>query len=120
MRIGGPQDLHDGGIEERTMMWLCPDGHPKSCQGNEGLRVLFLICHVLKSPKIQQRAAVQGWTQGMLSTNTLLSISPQRKLQFLQGLDEAVLRNIQAVNELSDLVRTSFGPNGASFRADGC
>ncbi|KAF9047803.1 chaperonin Cpn60/TCP-1 family [Panaeolus papilionaceus] len=30
----------------------------------------------------------------------------------LQGLDEAVLRNIQAVNELSDLVRTSFGPNG--------
>ncbi|KAK7054804.1 T-complex protein 1 subunit theta [Paramarasmius palmivorus] len=30
----------------------------------------------------------------------------------LQGLEEAVLRNIQAVNELSDLVRTSFGPNG--------
>ncbi|CDO77603.1 hypothetical protein BN946_scf184936.g28 [Trametes cinnabarina] len=30
----------------------------------------------------------------------------------LQGLDEAVLRNIQAVAELSDLVRTSFGPNG--------
>ncbi|KAJ2991092.1 hypothetical protein NUW54_g8288 [Trametes sanguinea] len=27
-------------------------------------------------------------------------------------LDEAVLRNIQAVAELSDLVRTSFGPNG--------
>ncbi|KAF9476874.1 T-complex protein 1 [Pholiota conissans] len=32
--------------------------------------------------------------------------------KYLQGLDEAVLRNIQAVNELSDLVRTSFGPNG--------
>ncbi|OJA15597.1 hypothetical protein AZE42_13277, partial [Rhizopogon vesiculosus] len=30
----------------------------------------------------------------------------------LQGLEDAVLRNIQAVNELSDLVRTSFGPNG--------
>ncbi|KAI5889844.1 T-complex protein 1 [Schizophyllum commune H4-8] len=30
----------------------------------------------------------------------------------LQGLDDAVLRNIQAVAELSDLVRTSFGPNG--------
>ncbi|KAH8826807.1 chaperonin Cpn60/TCP-1 family [Flagelloscypha sp. PMI_526] len=30
----------------------------------------------------------------------------------LSGLDEAVLRNIQAVGELSDLVRTSFGPNG--------
>jgi T-complex protein 1 subunit theta len=27
-------------------------------------------------------------------------------------LDEAVLRNIQAVKELTDLVRTSFGPNG--------
>ena len=33
--------------------------------------------------------------------------------KYLQGIDEAVLRNIQAVNELSDLVRTSFGPNGA-------
>ncbi|KAF8648226.1 hypothetical protein AX16_006363 [Volvariella volvacea WC 439] len=30
----------------------------------------------------------------------------------LQGLDDAVLRNIQAVSELTDLVRTSFGPNG--------
>ncbi|KAA1476522.1 T-complex protein 1 [Dentipellis sp. KUC8613] len=29
-----------------------------------------------------------------------------------QGLEDAVLRNIQAVAELSDLVRTSFGPNG--------
>ncbi|KAF8630756.1 hypothetical protein AX17_005351 [Amanita inopinata Kibby_2008] len=30
----------------------------------------------------------------------------------VQGLEDAVLRNIQAVAELSDLVRTSFGPNG--------
>ncbi|OCH89409.1 T-complex protein 1 [Obba rivulosa] len=30
----------------------------------------------------------------------------------LQGIEDAVLRNIQAVAELSDLVRTSFGPNG--------
>jgi len=28
------------------------------------------------------------------------------------GIEDAVLRNIQAVAELSDLVRTSFGPNG--------
>ena len=28
------------------------------------------------------------------------------------GIEDAVLRNIQAVSELSDLVRTSFGPNG--------
>ena len=34
-------------------------------------------------------------------------------LQHLSGLEDAVLRNIQAVAELSDLVRTSFGPNGA-------
>ncbi|KAJ7057806.1 chaperonin Cpn60/TCP-1 family [Mycena amicta] len=32
--------------------------------------------------------------------------------KYLQGLDEAILRNIQAVTELSDLVRSSFGPNG--------
>jgi T-complex protein 1 subunit theta len=31
----------------------------------------------------------------------------------VQGLEDAVLRNIQAVVELSDLVRTSFGPYGA-------
>jgi hypothetical protein len=80
MRIAEPQDLYDGGIEERAMMWLCPDGHPKSCKGNEGLRVLFLIYHVLKSPKIQQCTAVQGWTQGMLSMDARLSISPQGKL----------------------------------------
>ncbi|KAF8557820.1 T-complex protein 1 [Imleria badia] len=30
----------------------------------------------------------------------------------IQGLEDAVLRNIQAVSELSNLVRTSFGPNG--------
>lgn len=30
----------------------------------------------------------------------------------LQGIEDAVLRNIQAVSELSNLVRTSFGPNG--------
>lgn len=33
-------------------------------------------------------------------------------VKHLQGLEDAVLRNIQAVSELSDLVRTSFGPNG--------
>lgn len=36
-------------------------------------------------------------------------------LQHLSGLEDAVLRNIQAVAELSDLVRTSFGPNGTPF-----
>ncbi|KZV65352.1 T-complex protein 1 [Peniophora sp. CONT] len=30
----------------------------------------------------------------------------------MSGLEDAVLRNIQAIAELSDLVRTSFGPNG--------
>lgn len=33
----------------------------------------------------------------------------------MSGLEDAVLRNIQAVAELSDLVRTSFGPNGTFF-----
>ena len=32
--------------------------------------------------------------------------------KYLQGIEESVLRNIHAVNELSDIVRTSFGPNG--------
>lgn len=32
----------------------------------------------------------------------------------MSGLEEAVLRNISAVGELSEIVRTSFGPNGMS------
>jgi T-complex protein 1 subunit theta len=32
----------------------------------------------------------------------------------MSGLEEAVLRNIAAVGELSEIVRTSFGPNGMS------
>lgn len=44
---------------------------------------------------------------GVKSQETTLTSS-----QHLQGIEDAVLRNIQAVSELSDLVRTSFGPNG--------
>lgn len=32
----------------------------------------------------------------------------------LQGVEDAVMRNIQAVGELSNIVRTSFGPNGCN------
>ncbi|RUP45988.1 T-complex protein 1 theta subunit [Jimgerdemannia flammicorona] len=32
--------------------------------------------------------------------------------KFSQGVDEAVLRNIEAVHELAEIVRTSLGPNG--------
>jgi hypothetical protein len=32
--------------------------------------------------------------------------------KYMSGLEEAVLRNIQAVGELTEIVRTSFGPNG--------
>lgn len=45
----------------------------------------------------------------------IITISSSRNLRYMQqmsGLEDAVLRNIQAVAELSDLVRTSFGPNG--------
>lgn len=30
----------------------------------------------------------------------------------MSGVEEAVMRNIQAVGELTEIVRTSFGPNG--------
>lgn len=33
----------------------------------------------------------------------------------MSGLEEAVLRNISAVGELTEIVRTSFGPNGESL-----
>jgi hypothetical protein len=35
--------------------------------------------------------------------------------KYMSGLEEAVLRNIQAVGELTEIVRTSFGPNGGSY-----
>lgn len=38
--------------------------------------------------------------------------------KYMSGLEEAVLRNIQAVGELTEIVRTSFGPNGE--RAASC
>lgn len=37
----------------------------------------------------------------------------------MSGLEEAVLRNIAAVGEMSEIVRTSFGPNGM-FCIEGC
>ena len=33
----------------------------------------------------------------------------------LSGLDEAVLKNVDACKELSDITRTSLGPNGVCF-----
>lgn len=36
----------------------------------------------------------------------------QANTQHLSGLEESVLRNIAAAGELSEIVRTSFGPNG--------
>ena len=32
--------------------------------------------------------------------------------KYMSGLEEAVLRNIEACGELTEIVRTSFGPNG--------
>ena len=49
----------------------------------------------------------------MVHISIEILITEPKFVQHLQGLDEAVLRNIQAVKELTDLVRTSFGPNGA-------
>lgn len=35
-----------------------------------------------------------------------------RKKKFQSGIEEAVLRNIEATHEFSEVVRTSMGPNG--------
>lgn len=35
----------------------------------------------------------------------------------LSGLDEAVIKNIEACKELSTITRTSLGPNGLSLLA---
>lgn len=72
---------------------------------------LISILNVPQGPKGQQLAAVQRWLQG--PSGSSLYSSHSESLKHLQGIDEAVLRNIQACNELSDLVRTSFGPNGS-------
>ena len=49
-----------------------------------------------------------------------MPINTLEPTQHLQGLEDAVLRNIQAVGELSDVVRTSFGPNGMLGIVDCC
>jgi T-complex protein 1 subunit theta len=38
----------------------------------------------------------------------------------LSGLDEAVIKNIDACKQLSKITRTSLGPNGASCAAAHC
>lgn len=35
--------------------------------------------------------------------------------QHMQGLEEAVYRNIAATKELTEITRTSLGPNGTVF-----
>ena len=35
--------------------------------------------------------------------------------KLLSGLDEAVLKNIEACKQLSKITRSSLGPNGAHF-----
>jgi hypothetical protein len=47
--------------------------------------------------------------------NTMGSVSEFLKegTKYLTGLEEAILRNIEAVKQLSDMTRTSLGPNGA-------
>jgi T-complex protein 1 subunit theta len=43
-----------------------------------------------------------------MSINTLL----KEGTKYLSGLDEAILKNIDAVKELSEITKTSLGPNG--------
>lgn len=38
----------------------------------------------------------------------------------ISGLEEAVMKNIEACKELSQIARTSLGPNGASSLEDLC
>lgn len=38
----------------------------------------------------------------------------------LSGLDEAVIKNIDACKQLSTITRTSLGPNGISFKSISC
>ena len=75
--------------------------------------IFFLTHHVSEGPKGTKPPVVQGGLQS-LSNRFFCDLSHSLLLlQHLSGLEDAVLRNIQAVAELSDLVRTSFGPNGA-------
>jgi hypothetical protein len=37
--------------------------------------------------------------------------------EHLSGLEQAILRNIEACKQLGDLTRTSLGPNGTSRRS---
>ncbi len=69
--------------------------------------------NVAEGAQIEQYPALQGWIQGVVLDCIFISLL--NHTQQLQGIEDAVLRNIQAVSELSDLVRTSFGPNGALF-----
>ena len=61
--------------------------------------------------------STQGWGPGPLQVGLqswflALGMKACADVQYMSGLEEAVLRNIAAVGELTEIVRTSFGPNG--------
>jgi len=89
----------------------------KRCPDLDIRRLYFIFSlahHVSEGPKSTESPAVQGWLQGQYEHFSIRDLSQfPVSLQHTSGLEDAVLRNIQAVAELSDLVRTSFGPNGA-------
>ncbi len=94
---------------------LLPKRQPNKDFLSTSTRSLSCSRNVAEGAQIEQYPALQGWIQGaVLDCIFILLLN---HTQQLQGIEDAVLRNIQAVSELSDLVRTSFGPNGALFDA---
>ncbi|KAG8860124.1 T-complex protein 1 subunit theta [Tulasnella sp. 330] len=59
--------------------------------GNSGCRIVVSLVHALKAGQYGAAGICNGTRE---------------------GLEDATLRNIAAINELSETIRTSFGPNG--------
>lgn len=75
-------------------------------------KVMAAMCgYHLERPLSRQTHAL--WALATTQTQTAAFAIVQADVQHLSGLEESVLRNIQAAGELSEIVRTSFGPNGA-------
>lgn len=55
------------------------------------------------------------------SSSSLFFIIPTMPIFFhpMIGVDEAVIRNIEAAKQLAQIVRTSLGPNGEFVEASG-
>ena len=117
--VSGPGKRHGTVVRGQLLAPSGTPGRKATARPRDSTRDLLLLCScastcimALKVPKANN---IQLFKDGYKVRYYIpfLRFCWWDSFQQMSGLEDAVLRNIEAVSELSNLVRTSFGPNGA-------